>query len=481
MSNKFYDYIAAENPEENKYTIFDTIFSRYYNSPQAWTKFRAPIKIGRFVNRIFPDIYKQNGVAGKDIESFVNVVKLKRTQQFERFKIVKGDDILKYYSESNYDERATDGTGLGNSCMRYSKCQQYLKFYPNNNVEMLILMSEDEYQKDKIVGRALLWDIKYINEVEVNRKFMDRIYVVNDFDIQNFKDYATKNKWLHKKGQNRNPGEAIYDPIDNTFNYLSLKTDNTFKKSKYYPYLDTMAYFYTDDGFLSNKSNLSKSEPPYFLQSTTGSYILEGMKYVEYYHEWINEDDLTWCEYGHEYRLGEDCIYIESSSEYATKEYAEENMNYSDIMEQWIDRDYSVYLEYYEDYVTENYASRYLTYSEYDNQWYKKGDVVYSNYHGTNILEDTAIEVIMNNEQDTDYRSKDDDSYLKYNKDGNTDYYDLDYFSDDFVKAKTVLGSNKFVWKHTEWDKDNLIQYENRWYFDIPLDKIKEYVDNEKG
>ena len=255
MSNKFYDYIAAENPEENKYTIFDTIFSRYYNSPQAWTKFRAPIKIGRFVNRIFPDIYKQNGVAGKDIESFVNVVKLKRTQQFERFKIVKGDDILKYYSESNYDERATDGTGLGNSCMRYSKCQQYLKFYPNNNVEMLILMSEDEDQKDKIVGRALLWDIKYINEVEVNRKFMDRIYVVNDFDIQNFKDYATKNKWLHKKCQNRNPGEAIYDSIDNTLNYLSLKTDNTFKKSKYYPYLDTVGYFYTDDGFLSNKSN----------------------------------------------------------------------------------------------------------------------------------------------------------------------------------------------------------------------------------
>jgi hypothetical protein len=53
---------------------------------------------------------------------------------FDRFEIVSGDDIKKYYNEESY---YTTGSGtLGTSCMRYSRCEEYLNIYskPNSGI-----------------------------------------------------------------------------------------------------------------------------------------------------------------------------------------------------------------------------------------------------------------------------------------------------------------------------------------------------------
>ena len=69
------------------------------------------------------------------------------------FKIVKGYDIIKYFDEKNYSYNAVLGTRLGDSCMRYSFCKDYIEFYAINedNVSLLILM-----ENDKIKG-SMYW------------------------------------------------------------------------------------------------------------------------------------------------------------------------------------------------------------------------------------------------------------------------------------------------------------------------------------
>ena len=483
LSNKLYDVISLKHNEQDPDKV-NNISSLYYDqtSKEMWTKFRTSSRIGRFVNRVFPDNFRQSGEPGNDIESFVNAVKTKRSQQFERFKIVKGNDIVKYYLDANYDSRGGEGTGLGNSCMRYSKCQKYLDFYAKNDVEMVILMSEKE--EDKIMGRALLWDIKEINGEKVtDKKYMDRIYVASDYDIQNFKDYASLHKWFYKKNQNRQPDEMIYDPTDMSFKYLIMKTADTFKESKYYPYLDTLAYFYSNEGYLSNKSDFTSSSEPYFLQATNGTYIQENRKYVEYYGEWIDEDELTYCEYGNDWRRNDDVIYISNSSEYATREYAEENMVFSEIMDEYLDREGRediIHLDYYEDWVTMRYAERHMFYSDHDDQYYRERDVVHSDFYSSYILKDTAIKVLAspNNYDKTDWRVEDDDSYITYmNPNGRILYYDKDEFGSEFVLCIHELGNPVKVWKHLEWDKEHLVEYKGQWYWSINLENIKKYID----
>ena len=102
------------------------------------------------------------------IKKFNNAVKSKRENIFKDFKIVKDEDIRKYYLYESYE---SDNHTLGGSCMRYEKCQKYLDIYVKNPevCQLLILKSDDD--KDKIKGRALIW--KLTN----GEYYMDRIYL----------------------------------------------------------------------------------------------------------------------------------------------------------------------------------------------------------------------------------------------------------------------------------------------------------------
>ena len=104
-------------------------------------------------------------------------------------------------------------------------------------------MSDDEDEEDKIMGRAILWDIEYINGRKSEREFMDRIYYIYESDMMLFKEFAKKNGWLHKISQNMYSGDKIVDTVDNSSNYMELQTVSTFKKNDYYPYMDTMKSF----------------------------------------------------------------------------------------------------------------------------------------------------------------------------------------------------------------------------------------------
>jgi hypothetical protein len=211
---------------------------------------KSEVKIGRFVNSIL----KKADFEFKptDVEDFVSKYKTAiqiRNDAFDRFEIVSGDDIKKYYNEESYYQTGS-GT-LGTSCMRYSRCEEYLNIYSENpdQVSLIIIKSLDD--SEKIIGRAILWtDSK-------DRKFMDRTYVIDHSNVILFIEYAIKNGYYYKRNQ------TYSDDTQIMFNGLAISTSDSIIKVKLevggtfdsYPYCDTLKYYNTETSIITNDSD----------------------------------------------------------------------------------------------------------------------------------------------------------------------------------------------------------------------------------
>lgn len=426
-SNKIYDEYAEKMNSKDSNNINWHISNQLHNpSNDIWKKYRSDIRIGRFINRIFPGKYPESGKPGEDIQSFIDNIKSKRSGGDELFKIVKGDELLKYYNEESYSLEKGKFNQLHQSCMKYDKCGEYMDFYIKNNIQMVVLMSDIE--KDKIVGRAILWKLS-----EPDRYFMDRIYFINDYDMEKFKSYAIKNNWLYKEKQNRSPYENICDPQTNKCEDKLLIIENI-KPTNKYPYLDTLSFFYKDQGILSNTEDLlmdNETNEPYYLQSTDGGYSVNGMVYSNYYNRLVDPDDLIWCALGEEERLNDDCVYVETDDVYATVEYANEHLKKSKLMNKWINpkSDYSVYLKRYDDWVTSWFLDSYTEYYELEEDYLLKHDAIWSDYHDTHIPKDEAFDIVSMKRGNiyTDYAHKKYKHKFKkiINKHGEEKYFNL--------------------------------------------------------
>jgi hypothetical protein len=192
---------------------------------------------------------------------YVNAVKKMKKMDLDRFEIVEGEDIRKYYLESSYDGLKHT---LGTSCMRHAKCQPYFDLYVQNpeNIKLLILRSKND--PSKICGRALLWqninyrsgdDFEYkwgMKEWSTKANFMDRIFVNNSKDEGFFKEWAVTNGYLFKKSQDYspNPIQSDINTIENVTLWIELKSKTP--KSGLFPYIDTMCNYQPENGVLTN-------------------------------------------------------------------------------------------------------------------------------------------------------------------------------------------------------------------------------------
>jgi hypothetical protein len=191
-----------------------------------------------------------------DIENFVNKYKSIITQirdKFNNFKIVNGEDIRKSYLLDNYLNMSGS---LGNSCMRYDKCQKFLDIYVKNEDKVSLIVLEKE---GKVTGRAILWiDYK-------ERKIMDRIYTNNSADEQLFKDFAKANGFWYKKNQDMYEDTPFIGPNgeqEKEILVLLIKWDY-----RYYPYMDSLKYY---DPKTGNISNFRTGDTEYNLTDTDG-------------------------------------------------------------------------------------------------------------------------------------------------------------------------------------------------------------------
>jgi hypothetical protein len=470
-SNKIYDYIKKNRLSDYERDDIDYVINRNFkNYDSEYVNVnKTTISIGKIINKIFPNEFKVSGDKGNDIESFVNEIKQKRNIDFNRFKIVEGNDIIYWYDDTNYDSRAFDGSSLGHSCMRYSGCYKYINFYAINPVKLVILMSDKE--ENKIIGRALLWDVIINNDIE--RQFMDRIYTIYDYDVEIFKDFAKKNGWLYKKHQNMSESEKIVDSKTGEESYINFRTNYNLNKNDYYPYMDTLKYFYMDNLYLSNDDNYSKTESKiYKLESTSGGYEIVGEIFVEYYDRFYSEEDLTWCDLGEEYRLDGDCHFIDSKDVYATDTYCKYNCQFLEWEKKYELNDNIVYLKYYDVYVSIEYIENKenkLKFSSVDEEYYKPNDCKYSEYYETYIVDDDSVVVYTDlNCTEQDIRIKQDDTYFEYINDKEEHIlYDND-LEDNFIKIKYKnyyydIPDEIFILKD---DLKKYFKYKN-YYYDI--------------
>ena len=232
-----------------------------------WSTSRNPIRIGRFVRALLNSA--KITFTDKDIEDFTN--QYKATYDFSKdilkqFDIITGDDIAYWYDHNNY---VRGGGTLANSCMAEVDKEYFQIYTENPNVSLVILYSDDgkikgdKYTSEKIKGRAILWNCLIDG---TPAKFMDRIYTMQDSDVELFKQFAEKQGFWWKRNQNMDQDESLTD--GKTTKKCTIKVvleDSDFGQ---YPYLDTMSYLNENDGCLYNYPKGDGKE----LRDTGGGY-----------------------------------------------------------------------------------------------------------------------------------------------------------------------------------------------------------------
>lgn len=273
-------------------------------------KGRNEVKVGKLVRKLLDAIknsFKKLSYTDQDVEDFVNKYKSsfdKTNGKMDRFRVVSGDEIKKWYYVDNY--LSLDGE-LGSSCMRYGRCQDYLDIYTkNDNVKLLVLFSDEveefvdedtgeliKIPVDKVIGRSIIWGDCSITEnedgivslsnntfngekLEYTESFMDRVYTIKDSDKHLFISYAKKNGWWYKETQDSDEQTYLYGPRDNysDSNPRTIVSSLQTKDLSSYPYTDTLKYYLWKNGYITNDVESARDSGKYIieLESTNGGY-----------------------------------------------------------------------------------------------------------------------------------------------------------------------------------------------------------------
>ena len=232
---------------------------------------RSEMKIGKVVRYIIKAIntgssvttFRKKGqlnVSDSELEAFVNAYKASESSSNWEFRLVKGEEIAKYYNSKKY---SSDKGSLGSSCMA-EKGKKTFKIYTQNEAKVQLLILVDT-ETDQICGRALVWKLKK-SPCEA-KFFMDRVYANNDSDVVKFKKFANEKGFLYKKTMNSHTSsnvDFVYGGKD-VYGEITVKIDGDVDKA---PYVDTLCFLNKQQTTISNLPSKDCS----WLHYTDGSY-----------------------------------------------------------------------------------------------------------------------------------------------------------------------------------------------------------------
>lgn len=287
-----------------------------YNEDGTWKrKNRQTGKIGKTFRTFILPYIKVLGFdepSQADIEEFVNDVKHFLGEVTYEFKLVKGEDISRYYNEKSYYHTSNGGGTLWCSCMRHEECADYFGIYETNPNCELLIMFDKSLSTNKIVGRALVW-------TKDGKKYLDRRYYCLDVYNKSMINYAIDQGWCYKTYNTYDDAiatkfsfseEGVIKDVRVVFNY---KYDCSFDK---FPYSDTIKFWSDSDRTLSNVS----SSYCYKLDDTEGDYS-----------EIDDDYSLVTCCVSGDTIHEEYAVWISRSEEYCREEYA-----VRDLFDEWI-------------------------------------------------------------------------------------------------------------------------------------------------
>ena len=342
----------------NKY---DDIQRNNPNDWQAkvWNEKRGDMKIGKIIRMFYEGHFPVSHPKGQqrpkpdvDIESFVNKFKAERDKDvnYDRFEVVSGKDFHKWYSHESYSRFVHEETTLGRSCLRYTESSKFLNMYSKNPETFKMLILKDD--ANKLRGRANIWNL----DKPEGRIYMDRIYSVNDFDVELFKSYAKERGWLYKEAQTYGWQNNIVDSkTDERFKWDELTLLASIKnapggKYKYYPYFDTLCVFNPVEKTLTNDGRLRVLEPHLLLTDYQGHFHneVDGRERVfsTVYNEYIVRDECVFAEIDNTWVYESDTVYVHNSggkTAYRNSDKIAESYIYK---RKWFMKDSATYSEY---------------------------------------------------------------------------------------------------------------------------------------
>lgn len=299
-------------------------------SDNLWTStsMRYSVKPGGLIKKLFKD------VSDKEIEIFSNLFRSYKDNMTFYFQVVEGEEVKKWYMYENY--YAGSGS-LGNSCMKYDRCQNFLTMYVENPqvVKMLIMLDKET---GRIKGRALLWDLG-------DKKVMDRVYTIDDEKYYIFfKKWAVEKNFFYKKEQKWNNASWFgFGNNDCEINKFEVKLERF--NYRFYPYLDTFKFldFKTGtlynynpkegEGFIEDILTLCAPdgrclESNYLLyDGVDGNHYYRGdMAHVKYLNMYVHVNKCEYSRVNECYLLKKDAKYIEQLDDFCfTEEYSSFN------------------------------------------------------------------------------------------------------------------------------------------------------------
>ncbi len=396
-----------EQPRDNAFSAIDVSRMLKINEPDFWKQSRNPIKIGRLVRQIFPGKYSD-----VDIEKFVNAFKGSEEKISERFILVEGEEIEKYYWHENYKEMAGD---LGRSCMAKKK-KLFNIYVQNPDVCRLLVLLEN----DKVIGRSLIWKLERNSGSNKIEYFMDRQYTILQSDVVKFTNYAKEKGWAYKTYNNHHSYSNI------TFNGEEKNCDMVVKVKiedyDTYPYMDTFKRFDPKTGELFNDMEKDGNEGQFILDDTDGDYTeITAGKWSNYYDDEIPEHDAVWSDAYNDWLYEGRSVYIEPRP-------GREHVG-------WFPED-----------------DEYIYYSEWEDEYIHTDDCVYSDDKDEYILKRNAVLGVYEISGEGDsietswYHKDDNDLFILYSKDS-TWYKVLcdkndDWKSVDAIKSNLLTSKN---------------------------------------
>lgn len=318
---------------------------------EYWTtKLREKTKIGRFIKKIFGTKYSDDS-----INTFSNKFKTiaGSDKNVHKFEIVDGDDLIYWFNRNNYKEKI--GT-LGGSAMSYNASSAYLNMYSRNSNKCKMLILKDEYNDNKIVGRALLW---ILDEPE-ERIFMDRIFYDKLSTSDIFINKAKNENWLYKKDQIYGDTNIVMDKKETKIK-MHVVLDDT--KFKFFPFMDTLRYYYPNLQTIANHKSFD--DIVYTLNDEKGRYQeYDGDKERGFVPDPLVEDkynnvkikfrDAVWCDVDNAYCAKKDVVFLSYKNIYSFPN--SDKIVYSDYQKRYYLKDDCVWSKPLNSWIWDKYA-----------------------------------------------------------------------------------------------------------------------------